>query len=112
MRAVIQGTKLQDHQLYGMNWLITLHQRGINGILADEMGLGKTIQTICLLGYLKHFCGVRGPHIIIAPKSVVPNWIREVNRWCPSLKAFKFHGSKEEREAMKANELAKGEFES
>lgn len=27
---------------------------GINGILADEMGLGKTLQTISLLGYMKH----------------------------------------------------------
>ena len=26
------------------NWMINLHDNGINGILADEMGLGKTLQ--------------------------------------------------------------------
>jgi len=26
-----------------MDWLVTLHNRKLNGILADEMGLGKTI---------------------------------------------------------------------
>jgi hypothetical protein len=31
-------------QVEGLNWLINLHDTGINGILADEMGLGKTLQ--------------------------------------------------------------------
>ena len=35
--------------------MISLYENGINGILADEMGLGKTLQTISLLGYMKHF---------------------------------------------------------
>lgn len=32
---------LRPYQLEGLNWLINLYDRGINGILADEMGLGK-----------------------------------------------------------------------
>ena len=47
-----------DHfflQIRGLNWMIGLYENGINGILADEMGLGKTLQTISLLGYMKHF---------------------------------------------------------
>ena len=43
------------HQIRGLNWMIGLYENGINGILADEMGLGKTLQTISLLGYMKHF---------------------------------------------------------
>mmetsp|Transcript_52392 Transcript_52392/g.63142 ORF Transcript_52392/g.63142 Transcript_52392/m.63142 type:complete len:106 (+) Transcript_52392:177-494(+) len=38
--------KMHPYQLEGLNWLIKLHDHGINGILADEMGLGKTLQTI------------------------------------------------------------------
>ena len=31
--------KMYPYQLEGLNWLIKLHDHGINGILADEMGL-------------------------------------------------------------------------
>lgn len=34
--------KMHPYQLEGLNWLIKLHDHGINGILADEMGLGKS----------------------------------------------------------------------
>lgn len=32
--------KMHPYQLEGLNWLVKLHDHGINGILADEMGLG------------------------------------------------------------------------
>lgn len=51
----IKNGELRDYQIRGLNWMISLHENSINGILADEMGLGKTLQTISLLGYLKHF---------------------------------------------------------
>lgn len=50
---IVNG-QLRDYQIRGLNWLILLNENGINGILADEMGLGKTLQTISLLGYLRH----------------------------------------------------------
>lgn len=53
--AYIKGGEMRDYQIRGLNWMISLYENGINGILADEMGLGKTLQTISLLGYLKHF---------------------------------------------------------
>lgn len=43
---------LREYQQIGLDWLVTLYHKRINGILADEMGLGKTIQTISLLAYL------------------------------------------------------------
>ena len=95
--AYITGGTMRDYQIQGLNWLISLYSNGINGILADEMGLGKTLQTISFLGYLHHHLDVKGPHLIIVPKSTLHNWVSEVKRWCPSLKPILFHGDKEER---------------
>ena len=53
--ACPQSGKMRDYQIRGLNWMIGLYENNINGILADEMGLGKTLQTISLLGYMKHF---------------------------------------------------------
>jgi len=97
--------KMHPYQLEGLNWLIKLHDHGINGILADEMGLGKTLQTISLLAYLREARGVRGPHIIIVPKSVVGNWIRELKKWCPVIKAVRMLGNKADRERVINEEL-------
>ncbi len=92
---------MRAYQLQALNWLIRLHDIQCNGILADEMGLGKTLESISLLGYLKESRGIRGPHLIIVPKSTSGNWMRELGRWCPSLTTFLFHGTKEERVEMK-----------
>jgi hypothetical protein len=35
---------LREYQRTGLDWLVSMHDRRLNGILADEMGLGKTIQ--------------------------------------------------------------------
>lgn len=43
---------LREYQHIGLDWLVTMSERKLNGILADEMGLGKTIQTIALLAHL------------------------------------------------------------
>jgi len=43
---------LREYQHIGLDWLVTMYDRKLNGILADEMGLGKTIQTISLLAHL------------------------------------------------------------
>ena len=38
--------------------------------------------------------------MVCVPKSTLSNWMNELNRWCPSLRAIRFHGGKEEREAL------------
>ncbi|PKA62262.1 putative chromatin-remodeling complex ATPase chain [Apostasia shenzhenica] len=106
----IQG-KMRDYQLAGLNWLIRLYENGINGILADEMGLGKTLQTISLLGYLYEFRGITGPHMVVAPKSTLGNWMREIRRFCPILRAIKFLGNPEERAHIRENLLVAGKFD-
>lgn len=37
--------KLREYQHIGLDWLVAIHERKLNGILADEMGLGKIIIT-------------------------------------------------------------------
>nr|CCA22100.1 Putative SWI/SNF related putative [Albugo laibachii Nc14] len=97
----IEFGTMKPYQLEGLNWMVRLHDSGVNGILADEMGLGKTLQSISLLAYLREERGMTGPHLIIVPKSTVGNWMRELSRWCPSINAFKFMGSKEERAELR-----------
>lgn len=63
--------------MIGLNWMISLYETGLNGILADDMGLGKTIQSISLVGFLKEFKKINGPHLVIAPKSTLGNWFNE-----------------------------------
>lgn len=80
---MLQGGKLRDYQVEGLQWMLSLFNNNLNGILADEMGLGKTIQTIALISYLIENKGVTGPHMIIAPKAVLPNWAHEFSTWAP-----------------------------
>ena len=75
------------------------------------MGLGKTLQTISLLGYLHEFRGIAGPHLVIVPKSTLHNWINEFRKWCPVIRAVKFHGDKAQRADQKANIMVKGAFD-
>ncbi|XP_022138478.1 ISWI chromatin-remodeling complex ATPase CHR11 isoform X2 [Momordica charantia] len=108
--SCIQG-KMRDYQLAGLNWLIRLYENGINGILADEMGLGKTLQTISLLGYLHEYRGIMGPHMVVAPKSTLGNWMNEIRRFCPVLRAVKFLGNPDERRDIRENLLVAGKFD-
>ncbi|KAI8010751.1 ISWI chromatin-remodeling complex ATPase CHR11 [Camellia lanceoleosa] len=108
--SCIEG-KMRDYQLAGLNWLIRLYENGINGILADEMGLGKTLQTISLLGYLHEFRGITGPHMVVAPKSTLGNWMNEIKRFCPIIRAIKFLGNPDERKHIRENLLVAGKFD-
>jgi len=101
--SVIKFGQMKQYQVEGLNWMIHLSERGLNGILADEMGLGKTLQSISILAFQWEYKRVQGPHLICVPKSTLSNWMNELKRWCPCLRALKFHGSREEREYMVDN---------
>ncbi|KAM0016323.1 putative DNA helicase chromatin remodeling SNF2 family [Helianthus debilis subsp. tardiflorus] len=107
--SILQGGELRQYQLEGLQWMLSLFNNNLNGILADEMGLGKTIQTISLIAYLMENKGVTGPHLIVAPKAVLPNWINEFSTWAPSIAAFLYDGRLDERKAMR-EELSEGKF--
>uniref|UniRef100_A0A673VY58 SNF2 related chromatin remodeling ATPase 5 n=1 Tax=Salmo trutta TaxID=8032 RepID=A0A673VY58_SALTR len=109
--SFVKGGTMRDYQVRGLNWLISLYENGINGILADEMGLGKTLQTISLLGYMKHYRSIPGPHMVLVPKSTLYNWMNEFKRWVPSLKAVCLIGDREQRNALIRDVLLPGEWD-
>lgn len=86
--------ELREYQKEGCNWLMFLREYGLAGILADDMGLGKTIQTLAML--LKHYQGKgksdRAPALVVAPTSVVYNWLSEAAKFVPDLKTALFMG--------------------
>ena len=103
--------EMRDYQVAGLNWLISLHENGISGILADEMGLGKTLQTISFLGYLRFICDIKGPHLIVVPKSTLDNWRREFERWIPDIDILVLQGAKDERGQLINERLLTQKFE-
>lgn len=75
------------HVVYGVCLLLhvlpqVLYENGVNGILGDEMGLGKTVQCIAFVAQLMQN-GVKGPFLVVAPLSTLPNWVSEFKRFTP-----------------------------
>lgn len=102
--GLVTGGRMRTYQLEGLEWLKTLWMNGLCGILADEMGLGKTIQAISLIAFFKEK-NVSGPFMIAAPLSTVSNWVDEFAKWTPGVNAVLYHGSKEERAAIRKNQM-------
>ncbi|XP_021750382.1 probable ATP-dependent DNA helicase CHR12 [Chenopodium quinoa] len=108
--SMLQGGELRPYQLEGLQWMLSLFNNNLNGILADEMGLGKTIQTIALIAYLLEVKGVGGPHLIVAPKAVLPNWVHEFQTWVPGIVAVLYDGRQETRKAIREEYFAEEKF--
>jgi len=83
---------LRPYQEQGLSWLRFLDELGSGGVLADDMGLGKTIQTIALLLSVKQDTKKLSA-LIVAPTSVVGNWLREIERFSPTLTTALWHGA-------------------
>ncbi|KAG0718228.1 SMARCAD1 [Chionoecetes opilio] len=94
--------QLKGYQLIGLNWLVLMHEQGLNGVLADEMGLGKTIQAIAFLAYIKEVEDPERQSLIVVPSSTLDNWARELETWCPSLEVLHFHGSQGDRRNLRS----------
>jgi superfamily II DNA or RNA helicase len=94
---------LREYQKEGFSWLVFLHNANTGGILADDMGLGKTLQTIALLCWVKAK-EKGGPHLVVAPTSVVPNWQREIEKFAPHLEVVVWQGADRHEQAQRAGE--------
>ncbi|KAG8371865.1 hypothetical protein BUALT_Bualt12G0007400 [Buddleja alternifolia] len=101
---------LREYQHIGLDWLVTMYEKRLNGILADEMGLGKTIMTIALLAHLACEKGIWGPHLIVVPTSVMLNWETEFLKWCPAFKILTYFGSAKERRNKRQGWLKPNSF--
>ena len=91
---------LRDYQVTGFNWLSSLAYYGLGGILADDMGLGKTLQVLAFL--LAQRDGRKAPSLVVAPTSLVYNWLDEAERFTPELRAKVIAGTKAERKKLLA----------
>jgi ERCC4-related helicase len=85
--------QLRPYQTDGVTWLQFLREFDLHGVLADDMGLGKTLQTITHLLVEKHNGRADRPSLVIAPTSVVRNWVREMKKFAPELKVLLLHGT-------------------
>ena len=117
---------LRPYQLNGYNWMFRLYQDNFGGCLADDMGLGKTLQTLAVLAkviqeeklkiYGPAFSTIEKqltifdqfensaimkarPSLIIVPTSLVHNWINEIMKFVPDLRATVYGG--QHRKALK-----------
>ena len=50
---------------------------------------------------------LRGPVLIVAPLSTVPNWTAELRLWCPSLNCVTYIGNAEARQTAREYEFPK-----
>lgn len=87
------NANLRDYQHYGLTWLQFLRTSRFNGILADDMGLGKTVQTLSHLQYEKEQGRLKHATLIVAPTSLVGNWMAEAKKFTPELTVLVYHGS-------------------
>lgn len=84
---------LFDYQKTGVQWLGELYSQQVGGIVGDEMGLGKTIQIISFLAGLHYSKKLTKPIIVVAPATVLRQWVNEFHRWWPALRVSILHSS-------------------
>ncbi|KAM4616612.1 E1A-binding protein p400 isoform 2-T2 [Polymixia lowei] len=92
---------LREYQQIGVDWLVNLHKKHLNGILADETGLGKTVQTVAYMAHLAGQEGIWGPHLIVVRTCKLLTWEMEFKRWCPGLKILLYLGNRRERRSKR-----------
>nr|CCC91516.1 putative DNA excision repair protein [Trypanosoma congolense IL3000] len=85
--------RLLEHQREGLAWLLNLHMQRMGGILGDDMGLGKTVQVAAMLNALHHSNQLHGPCLIVAPVTVLRQWVVEMHRWAPYMRTCVMHVS-------------------
>ncbi|KAF8056077.1 SNF2 family N-terminal domain-containing protein [Lyophyllum atratum] len=96
---------LLDHQKMGIGWMKEKEVAHAGGLLADEMGLGKTIQVLAyFLSHPVRTDEAPSPHkgfpvpsnstLIVAPVSLIKQWVSEVPKVSDTATAILHHGPK------------------
>ncbi len=81
------------YQLDGIAFLFPRYA----AVLADEMGLGKTMQAISAIRLLLCSGEVRSV-LLICPKPLVTNWLREFSVWAPEIPVAAIEGNSPTRQ--------------
>ena len=102
---------LRDYQREALGWFEFLRRFGLGGCLADEMGLGKTVMVLAMLearrlaatdGPTRRLPGspasrrpghpASRPSLVVMPRSLIFNWLREAARFAPGLRVLDYTG--------------------
>jgi len=79
--------ELRPYQARGVDWLEFCRKAGLGCVLADDMGLGKTIQALA---------AIKGKTLVVSPKSVLFNWVKEATKFRPDLEISTYAGTRRE----------------
>ena len=88
--------ELRVYQQEGFVWLAQLGQVGAGACLADDMGLGKTVQALAVLLSRAE----AGPTLVVAPTSVIGNWLQETQRFAPTLNVLAYADVAQQRQEV------------
>ncbi len=96
------NANLRPYQKSGYDWLRFLADYKLGGCLADDMGLGKTVQTLAFLQSIKEQNLDTGKKradatLLVMPTSLIYNWLKEIEKFTPNLKAFVYSGSNRDK---------------
>ena len=85
---------LRPYQHRGFSWMYRNAKIGFGSVLADDMGLGKTLQVITMLQKYKEDGLLQDAKaLVVAPTGLLTNWLSEIEKFAPQLKAKIFHGT-------------------
>jgi SNF2 family DNA or RNA helicase len=88
--GLLKTRLIAPYQHTGVKWLVSRETQVLpGGFLCDEMGLGKTVQMIATM-----LSNLKPKTLIVVPKSIVGQWVAEINRFAPSLSVFAYDGLK------------------
>ncbi len=91
----LNGT-LRPYQERGFQWMYSNNSRGFGSCIADDMGLGKTIQVLSFILKLKEEKKLTQPALVICPTTLLGNWVKECEKFTPSLNVSIYHGNDRE----------------
>jgi SNF2 family DNA or RNA helicase len=96
--------QIRPYQRAGVHWLDWLRRNHLHGILADDMGLGKTLQSLINLRLAYEDSKTQQHSLIIAPKSVLLHWERELNRVFYFIRSCVYHGPNRRKNLLKSSQ--------
>lgn len=107
LESIVQNAKLTfpfQPFPYQMDGIAFLYSRS-SAILADEMGLGKTMQAITAIRMLLLSGEIRNA-LLVCPKPLVTNWMREFRQWAPEIPIAVIQGDSSKRAWVWSNPQA------